>query len=419
MRRILTVAGREFLATVRTKAFLLSVVLMPGLILGAIYGGEWIEKAAREEQQPLRRVAVVDYAGGVYPNLLWQVAAHNAERPNQVFELEATTVGTADAAAVTAELTARVRSGELYGFIIIPTDALEGAGACTLARRDNQLQLGRRLETWVREAVIAARLRADDLDPQRIHAVRDRPVAIENVDGRTGGPVSEHTMARFMTPFAFMFLLFMGTFGIRQGLLTTLIEEKGSRVVEVLLSAVSPTELLAGKILGLAAVGLLLLGVWGGVGYNSARTYHLTELVTGYRLTIAVLYFIPGFLLISSLLAAIGSACNELRDAQSMVFPLSLLTIIPMVCWFYIAEHPAAAFSLVLSFIPTITPFVMMLRVCSDPDTPVWQIAATLALLWGSVVTAIWAAGRVFRIGVLMYGKPPTPRELLRWVRQS
>ena len=216
-----------------------------------------------------------------------------------------------------------------------------------------------------------------------------------------------------------MFLLFMGTFGISQGLLTTLIEEKGSRVVEVLLSAVSPTELLAGKILGLAAVGLLLLGVWGGVGYNSARTYHLTELVTGYRLTIAVLYFIPGFLLISSLLAAIGSACNELRDAQSMVFPLSLLTIIPMVCWFYIAEHPAAAFSLVLSFIPPITPFVMMLRVCSDPDTPVWQIAATLALLWGSVVTAIWAAGRVFRIGVLMYGKPPTPRELLRWVRQS
>ncbi len=418
MRKILTVAAREFLATVRTKAFLLSVVLMPGLIVGAIYGGEWIEKAARKEQQPLRRVAVVDRAGGVYANMVWQVAAHNAERPNQVFELESVAAGGSDD-DVTADLVARVRGGELYGYIVIPADALDGAGACVLARRDNQLRLGQRLETWVREAVIAARLRAEDLDPQRIHAVRERPVSIENVDARTGGPVSEHTMARFMTPFAFMFLLFMGTFGISQGLLTTLIEEKSSRVVEVLLSAVSPTQLLAGKILGLAAVGLLLLGVWGGVGFNSARTYHLGELVNGYRLAIAVLYFVPGFLLISSLLAAIGSACNELRDAQSMVFPLSILTIIPMVCWFYIAEHPAALFSLVLSYIPPITPFVMMLRVCSDPDTPLWQIVSTLALLWASVAVAIWAAGRVFRIGVLMYGKPPTPRELLRWVRQA
>jgi len=136
-------------------------------------------------------------------------------------------------------------------------------------------------------------------------------------------------------------------------------------------------------------------------------------------LGVAVLYFVPGFLLISAILAAIGSACNELKDAQSMVFPLSLLTLIPMLFWFYIVESPNSVISLALSFVPPITPFIMILRICADPDTPAWQIAATLVVLWGSVLVAIWAAGKVFRVGVLMYGKPPSVRELLRWVRYS
>jgi ABC-type Na+ efflux pump permease subunit len=419
MNKLLTIAVREFLATVRTRAFIFSVVLMPVLIVGSIYGGQWVEQAARHEQQPTRRLVVVDRAGGVLENLRWQVEAHNQERPNQQFELEEVPAADQDEDALTQALSARVRQEDLYGYVIITPDAVSGAGGCVLARKDNQLQLGQRIERWLSEAVIAARLREARLDPLQIHALRRQDIPIRELDAKTGAPVTENSMARMLTPFAFMFLLFMGTFGISQGLLTTLIEEKSSRVIEVLLSAVSPTQLLAGKILGMAAVGLLLLGVWGSVGMSSAQRYGVSELVTGYRLVIALLYFLPGFLLISALLAAVGSACNELREAQSMVFPLSLLTIIPMIFWFYIAEHPASLFSLVLSYIPPITPFVMILRICSDPDTPLWQVASTLALLWGSVVVMIWAAGKVFRVGVLMYGKPPTPAELLRWVRYS
>ena len=117
-------------------------------------------------------------------------------------------------------------------------------------------------------------------------------------------------------------------------------------------------------------MGFLLLTVWGSVGFGSAQQYHVADLVTRYRLTIAALYFVPGFLLLSALLAAIGSACNELKDAQSMVFPLSLLTIIPMIFWFYISQSPASTVSIALSFVPPIAPFIMILRICSDPDTP-------------------------------------------------
>lgn len=418
MDKVVAVARREFLATVRTKAFILSVVMMPGLIVIGIFGGRAVERMALEEQRATRRIAVVDQAGDVLPHLTWQVEAYNQERPNQRFELEPE-AGQADAARIEEQLADRVRRGELYAYILVAPDAVTGEAGAVLARKDNQLQVGQRLESWIREAVIAARLARAQIDPRQIHELRERPIPVTGRDVATGAPVTENRMARALLPFAFMFLLFMGTFGIAQGLLTSLIEEKGSRIIEVLLSAVSPTQLLAGKVLGLAGVGFLLLGAWGAVGYLAAQKYQVAELVTGYRLTLAALYFVPGFLLIAALMAAIGSACNELKEAQSMVFPISLLTIIPMIFWFYLSEHPDAIFSIALSYVPPITPFVMILRICADPGTPLWQIVSTLALLWIAVIAAIWAAGKVFRVGVLMYGKPPTLGELLRWVRYT
>lgn len=413
MDKVAAVAWREFLATVRTRAFLLSVVLMPGLIIGALYGADLVHELSREEKIPPRKLAVVDRTGRLLAALAEQVASHNRERPSQPFELEALPPEQAD----TEALGARARAGELYGYLLLAEDALEpGGGASVLGRRDNQLESGRQLESMINEAVFAVRCAAEGIDPAGIAALR-QPIALERVDAKTGGAVSGNELARVLTPFVFMFLLFMGTFSISMGLLTTLIEEKSSRVVEVLLSALSPTQLLAGKIVGMALVGFALIVVWGAVGMFAAHSYRLTDLVTGYRLAIALVYFVPGFLLFAAILAAIGSACNELKEAQSMSFPLSLLTIVPLMFWFYLTEHPASAVSVVLSYVPPITPLVMVLRVCADPDTPVWQIVTSLAALWGGVGAAIWAAGKIFRVGVLMYGKPPSLRELLRWVR--
>jgi len=415
MDKILAVARREFLATVRTKAFILSVVFMPALIVGGLLGGDLLQRQSAHEKRPIRRIAVLDHTGTVFPELAEQIETHNTERPNQTFALEQVPPGD-DAAD---PLATRVRQGDLYAYVILSPDAVTGEGGCTLARKDNPLRLGRGLEEMITDAVTAARLRSANLDPEQIERLRGKDVPIQQLDGQTGRPISSDGMARAMTPFAFMFLLFMGTFGISQGLLTTLIEEKSSRVVEVLLSAVSPTQLLAGKILGMVTVGVLLVSVWGGVGFASAQKYNVAELVTGYRVLVALLYFVPGFLLLASLLAAIGSACNELKEAQSMVFPLSLITLVPMIFWYYIAEHPDSAFSLVLSYVPPVTPMVMILRICAAPQTPWWQLATTLALLWVSVLAAMWLAGKVFRVGVLMYGKPPSLTELLRWVRYS
>jgi ABC-2 type transport system permease protein len=412
--KIMTVARREFLATVRTKAFVLSVLLMPGIIIAGIFGTEWVQKLGRAEVLKAKRIALQDPTGRFLPAFEGQIAYFNKEQPNQPLELE-----TAAAGASQAELDAQVRTGKNYAYIIADPNIFELDGpGCQIGRADNQLETGERLERMINNAVFNVRCGAAGIDPAQIVELR-RDVPVTWTDVQTGKSVAANPIANFMMPFAFMFLLFMGTFGISQGLLTSLIEEKSSRVVEVLLSAISPTQLLAGKILGMVTVGFVLMAVWGGVGFACAQRFHVQELVSGYRMLIALLYFVPGFLLFASLLGAVGSACNDLKDAQSMTFPLSLLNIIPMIFWFYLAEHPDSFYSVLLSYVPPITPLVMVLRVCADPHTPLWQIVSTLALLWVSVIVALWAAAKVFRVGVLMYGKAPSLKELAHWVRYS
>ncbi|MBU0637788.1 MAG: ABC transporter permease [Planctomycetes bacterium] len=414
MDKIFTVAVREFIETVKTKAFLISTVFMPILLVVAIAGTGWVGQLAEEKSVPPRRVALVDQSGMVATEFMKEVLKNNEEDPTKQFKVTAVPPEAADE----EDLAEDVRGGALYAYLLIPPNVIDESAPCSLGRKDSQFEPGRRLQTMLNEAVRAVRFAQAGIDRRAVDDLM-ASVPIRTIDVQTGEEASGGEAARLLTPFGFMLLLFMGIFGISQGLLTSVIEEKSSRVVEVLLSAVSPTQLMAGKIVGMAAVGAVLLGVWGTVGYFGAQSQGVSYLVTGYRLLHVALYFVPGFLLIASILAGVGSACNTLKEAQSMIFPLSLVTFIPMIFWFQISQNPASLFSIVLSYIPPITPFVMVLRICVDPETPLWQVISTLVVLWLAVLAAIWAAGRVFRVGVLMYGKPPSLRELLRWLRYS
>lgn len=411
MNKIAIVAWREFNETVRTWAFVFGVILIPGLITGFIYAGEYISKAASLEKVEVRKLLVRDEHGGVFAPLTAGVAQWNDKNKNRPFELMLTQ-------DEEPALAAKVRGGSHYAYLIVP-QTIDGKEPVRLARADDQLATGRALSDLINGAIVQIRFASENPPLNYVHVqALQAPLTIANIDPDTLMPRGQDDeVARVITPFAFMFLLYMGTFGISMGLLTSVIEEKSSRVVEVLLAAISPMQLMAGKILGMAAVGVVVLGIWVAVGYSGARAQHMEHMVSGLRLTYVGLYFVPAFLLMSALLAGIGAACNTLKEAQSMISPLSILNILPMVLWFQLSQFPNSALSLVLSFIPPITPFVMILRICADPDIPIWQIVVTLVLMWAAVFIAIWAAAKVFRIGVLMYGKPPSIRELIHWVR--
>ena len=223
------------------------------------------------------------------------------------------------------------------------------------------------------------------------------------------------TGMRMVVPFFFMFMMFMGLMGVNQQMLTCIIEEKNSRVMEVILSAVSPYQFMAGKILGLTAVGLTVVGIWGIAVCGAAAYRGFSGVIHVANVGYFFIYFILGFLLFSSIFAAIGSACNTLKEAQNLVMPVSLLLVLPMVGWMYFTQYPEGLWATVLSFIPPLTPLLMMLRLAVRPDLPLIQVLGSIIVLAASVPLVMWASAKIFRIGILMYGKPPTPRELLRW----
>jgi ABC-2 type transport system permease protein len=432
MSKIVTIAIREFIETIKTKTFFFSSVIVPGLMLALIFGSQWVAEIAENEKMPTRQIDVVDETGGVFDHFAQLVAQYNQENPQHKFEVH-------DVAPDTpvAQLRKRVLDNQRYAYLIIPAAVMDvgqvaaashpatnaatqpqPAAQCEFGRKDANLDAQMTIERMVEKAISAVRFeRANPpIDLARVNRLQASP-EFRHVDVTSGQETTGSELTRFMTPFAFMFLLFMGTMTISQGLLTSVIEEKSSRVVEVLLSAVSPTQLMAGKILGMVAVGAVLLLIWGGVGYGAARARDMAYLVTPHQLVYLVLYFIPGFLLTSAFLAAVGAACNSIKEAQSMAAPLTLLTIVPMMLWWAITQNPSSMLSIVLSYIPPITPFVMILRICADPETPLAEVIATLVLLWLSVGVVIWLAGKIFRVGVLMYGKPPSLKELVRWLR--
>lgn len=233
-------------------------------------------------------------------------------------------------------------------------------------------------------------------------------------------PSREETLpVRMMTAFAFMFLMFMGIFGTGHWMLASVIEEKSSRVLEVLLSAVSPFELMAGKIVGLAGAGLTFVGIIVCAASLTAAAQGMLPPVSFGTVTYFVSYYVLGFLLMSSVYAAVGSACNTAREAQTLMMPIALLFVAPMAAWHYIALNPNGLAAIILSALPPVTPIVMMLRIGMLPDLPFYEIVLSFIILGASVPVAIWAAAKIFRTGILMYGKPPKLREILRWINQK
>lgn len=219
-----------------------------------------------------------------------------------------------------------------------------------------------------------------------------------------------------IVPGAFMMLLWITIFTSANYLLTTTIEEKSNKVMEVLLAATSPMELLAGKIFGYALVSTVMLVMYGGLGIAGLAAGTMLDIVPIEHLVYFLLCFVMAYFMVASMMAAVGSAVSDLREAQSLVGPVMMLLIIPLVLWAPIIENPNGLLATIMSFVPPASPFVLILRLTAATEPiPLWQ--TLLALTWGFACAygMVWIAARIFRVGVLMQGKPPTPRELLRW----
>jgi ABC-2 type transport system permease protein len=230
-------------------------------------------------------------------------------------------------------------------------------------------------------------------------------------------------------PSAFVYLLWVAIFAIVQMLLNNIIEEKSNRIIEVLLSSVTPGELMMGKLFGIAAVGLTMVGSWilalfGVLGWKASGVAGAAA-VTGQMLNVLhssslipmfAIYFLLGYLMYAACILALGSVCNTLKEAQSYMGVITMIMMVPLLTLSFIPKDPNGVLARVLSWIPLYTPFIMMNRAMADP--PLVDLIGTLVLLVLSAAGALWMAGKVFRIGILRTGQPPKLLEMLRWLKR-
>ncbi len=453
LRKIGHIAAREFVATVATRGFIVGLLVMPVMITALAIAGPRLFSQRNFKVQgqiaiidPTRRVAealrtVVD------PRVMAERRVRDARRvlaqtPQAVRDVAASlgpdaierTLGqlpdlqivdrTPDADLLQEKewLVQESPGGRHLALVLIHPDALQPA-------RDDagdayELYVGANLDDRantviqqaLQRAIASARAGAAGLDLDRVEGLtevnRVRAVSVT----RQGEQPAFGPLTRIM-PFAFTFLLFFGVMMGGQTLMTSTIEEKSSRVVEVLLSAVSPLELMAGKILGQMGVSLVALSLYVAMGVALLVSFALIGLVDVRLVFYLAAFFLITYLVIGSLMVGIGASVNELSEAQSLMGPIMIVLIMPLILQVPIAQDPNSVLSTVLSFVPPVNAFVMLIRMASSSPPPLWQVGASLAVGVAAVFGAVWVAAKVFRIGLLMYGKPPNFATLARWVR--
>ena len=256
------------------------------------------------------------------------------------------------------------------------------------------------------------------------------PFASLNPKKETGKEaVSAADIIKQWAPSAFVYLLWVAIFAIVQMLLNNIIEEKSNRIIEVLLSSVTPGELMMGKLFGIAAVGLTMVGSWmlalvgilvwktSGVGGAATITNQmLTVLHSSSLIPMFGVYFVLGYMMYAACILALGSVCNTLKEAQSYMGVITMIMMVPLLTMTFIPKDPNGVLARTLSWIPLYTPFIMMNRTMAEP--PLIDLVGTTLLLIASAGGALWMAGKVFRIGILRTGQPPKLLEMLRWVRR-
>lgn len=323
----------------------------------------------------------------------------------------------------------QVQKGYLFAYFIINRNPVENCEGCRYVSKNlTDTDLYDWFTYHASEVVRSRRLREKGIDEAVARWIQE-PLHFEKTRVTAEGKVIKARstdILRQWAPVAFVYLLWVSIFTSAQMLLTNTIEEKSNRIIEVLLSSVSPLELMSGKILGIAASGLTMIVSWVicfvlGIRFipeltNTPLRINFQSIISDpVYLTSFLSYFILGYLLYSSILVAMGSVCNSLKEAQNLIQPVMLILMVPFVTMIPITRDPNGMLARVLSYIPFFTPFTMMNRAAGE--IPWYEYLVTSILLIFSIIVAFWASARIFRIGILMYGKPPSLREIFRLIR--
>lgn len=431
LSRAVTIARREYLTTVRRKAFVFSVLLTPALMFLSIMLSKSGSDDARAHARQSRIVALVDSSGALAnaPHAFeFAPPAAPALTPGAKPSAPPRAVPvTARAFASQEEALDSLRAGSVNTVIVIGREFLAN-GAIRRYELDTRAITwsadDRALRVWLTRSLLA-----NAADSARV----DRVVGLGSttdlyVPDRTGAFALKddgREMVAFLFPFALALLLGMAIVSGGQYLLQGVSEEKESRILESMLCMVTPDELILGKLVGLGGAGLTLVGVWIVVGLAGSSTMLAAMQIQfpPMLIAVAVVYFLFGYLFYASLMTGIGAVTNNLREAQQLAMIFTMMNFIPFYALTKILNSPNSGVTIFMSMFPPTAPTTMLMRVAVGTVTgqavPLAQVAGSLALLGLTAFATLAASSKLFRLGLLLYGKTPNLPEIMKILRQK
>ncbi|MFN2533183.1 MAG: ABC transporter permease [Pyrinomonadaceae bacterium] len=449
MRKFLAVVKREYVQRVRAKMFILVTLMAPVII--SFFGIAPAIIFSIKAGGPIR-VAVVDQTGQLYPSFyavvmgdagdsedfsqpatkrtpppnpgerLQQIAR---ERQDPAIVLEEINAGVTSVDQIRTELEQRVRAKRLDGYLIIPADVMAKGTPEFFGSNNSDVFTRRLLQRALNRVVRERRFTAAQIDVQALRQL-SRPVDLElNTISSTGN--ERDSGSGFALVFAVGFVMYLTILMYGQVILGAVIEEKETRIAEILFSSVRPFTLMMGKLVGVSFVALTQLAIWG-IAFFSFAFFTGSQIPGGFPMHMPnippvdfvyfALFFLLGYFLYSTIYALVGSMVTTAQEGGQLAMPIILLLVIGFYLFLPVSRSPDSQFAFWVSMIPFFSPMTMLVRIVTQTP-PFWQILLSFTIGCATVGLFSWIASRIYRIGMLMYGKKATIPEVLRWLRQA
>ena len=442
--KVVTVIKREYMTRVKSKGFVASLFLMPMLICAVMLLPSLMatmEATMEQKTASVRRLVVIDETGDIFPELKVRVAQHPTFQQKGELRYQLTPHTSEPIGEAKSELRQQVATGEIYAYLAIPKNVFQDGKVRYYAKTITNFDVQGALRRLLSEIVRNKRFAESGYSQPEINRLM-RSVTFDTFtitgDGDNGEVQVEgkvETGFRRGMAFFLIFVLYVFIIIYANSIMQNVLEEKTTRIVEVIISSIKPYQLLLGKLIGVCLACLTMFAIWVIFGAVLVNNFNLLLDVFGINAELSLLiaialikasstdvfiyffiYFICGFILYSTLYAAVGAIFSSNEEAQQFSALLAILPSVPVVLMVQLFKMPDAPFAIAVSHIPFFSPFLMFMRI-NVLMPPFWEILLNILLMGATVLLVTFISGKIYRVGILMYGKRPTLGELWQWVR--
>jgi ABC-2 type transport system permease protein len=413
MKKILAVAKWEYLEKVKTKTFIISLIITPIII---ILFSVLPSILFSEEAPKVEVIGVIDTSGVYFKDLVDQLDKYKLADGQNNYVLINQSLKNKNFEELKAAANENIQKNLTEGCLVLYHSGSDSVYAEYRTKTLGNFKNVGRFEEAIRSIRLKKKLEEEGVDTKFIYYFQDR-VVVEQMKIEEGGKVSDlDFITTFFVSIIFILLLMMMVVYTGQMLVRSMIEEKSSRLIEMLVSSSTPDELLTGKIIGLSLLGLTQMMIWILIGISLVAGALIPPAAFNNFLPM-LLYFILGFLFYASLFVGIGSTVNTEQEAQQITTYLSLILMFPVVIAMPAIQNPDFILTKIFSYIPLTTPTIMLLRLNVENVSQL-EIILTLTILVLSIIIVTKISAKIFRIGILSYGNKPTIKEIFRWIKE-